>query len=255
MTKYAIRLMKRATPGLYLLFLLLLSACSGLPTGGTGGTGETTPTAAVPPSQPTQPAIPTVNPNQPLNINLIVNGDAESAAGSADDSSLVAIPGWTRHGNFNVMQYQSDDSSYLSTTSPGPSNRGKNFFYGGSENGTDNTVTSATQTIDVSAAAVLLSSGKVKFVLSGWLGGYSDQNDNAVLRIQFVGATGQALGQASIGPVQGNARNSTTSLLQRSTNGVVPVGTTKIEVTLTMTKTDGSDNDGSADNLSLLFSL
>lgn len=126
---------------------------------------------------------------------------------------------------------------------------------GGSENNGDNTTTSATQTIDVSAASVLLASGQVKFVLSGWLGGYSDQNDNAVLSVQFVGATGQALGKASIGPVLSDARNGTSGLIQRSTSGIVPAGTTKIEVMLTMTKTDGSDNDGSADDLSLTFSL
>jgi len=50
-------------------------------------------------------------------------------------------------------------------------------------------------------------------------------------------------------------RKGDTSLLSRTATGGVPAGTTKIKVTLTMTKTDGSDNDGSADNLALVFQL
>lgn len=242
-----------------LLLLLALSACAGLPGG--GGTGNATPTtgtqsgATAQPTLPALPTVPTVNPNQPLNANLIANGNAEAGAGSPDDSSLMPMPGWTRQGNFNIMQYQSDAGNYQGMTSPGPSDRGKNFFYGGFEADTDNTVTSATQTIDVSAAAPLLSSNQVKFTLSAWLGGYADQDDNATLKIQFLSATGQALGSASLGPVLNTERNGDTGLALHTTSGSVPAGTVKISVTLTMTKTAGSDNDGSADDLSLIFHL
>lgn len=95
----------------------------------------------------------------------------------------------------------------------------------------------------------------MKFTLSGWLDGYSDQDDNAKLTIQFLSATGQALDTASIGPVLSADRKGNTGLVSRTATGSVPAGTTKIKVTLTMTKTDGSDNDGSADNLSLVFQL
>jgi hypothetical protein len=187
-----------------------------------------------------------------VGANLIVNGNAELGPGSPDDSSLVPIPGWARQGNFNVMQYQPDDSDYMAVTSPGPSDRGKNYFYGGSDAGsTPNTVTSASQKIDVAPGGPLFATGTIKFTLSAYLGGWSDQNDNAKLTIQFLSATGQTLGTASVGPVLSADRNGTTELLKRTTTGTVPAGTAFIAVTLVMTKTDGGDNDGSADDLSL----
>jgi len=247
------RFVRRVLPVSCLLLLLALAACSGLPIGG----GDATPTAvaqrptATP--QPTLPTLPTVDPGQLLNRNLIVNGDAEAAAGSPDDTALVAIPDWTRQGNCNVMQYQSDSNDYQGTTSAGPANRGKNFFYGGAETTTDNTTTRARQTIDTSAGAALLVTNQVKFTLSGWLGGFAGQNDSAKLTVQFLSVTGQALASASIGPVLDADRKGETCLVERTTDGTVPAGTVKITVTLTMTKTDGSDNDGSADNLALIF--
>lgn len=241
--------LKRAIPGCCLIVMLALAACAGVPITG----GNPTPTPTTPKTLPGGITPPAISSNPLLNKNWITNGDAEAAPGSPDDGSLVTIPGWTRQGNFNVMQYQSDDSSYQGTQSAGPSARGKNFFYGGAEDGTDNTVTSATQLIDVSAIAPLLTSNQVKFTLSGWLGGFSDQDDNAKLTIQFLSVTGQALGSASLGPVMSADRSGNTSLVSRSTSGSVPAGTVKVKVTLTMTKTAGADNDGSADNLSLMF--
>lgn len=243
------RFVRRVWPASCLILLLALSACSGLPV---GGGGNATPTTA-PTTVAQQPTLPTGDPSQLLNRNLIVNGDAEAATGSPDDTALVAIPGWTRQGNFNVMQYQSDSNDYQGTTSAGPAKRGKNFFYGGLQNETDNTTTSASQTIDISAGAALFVTNQVKFTLSGWLGGFGGQNDSAKLTIQFLSVTGQALSSASIGPVMDADRKGETCLVERTTDGTVPAGTVKITVTLTMTKTDGSDNDGSADNLSLIF--
>lgn len=211
-----------------------------------------TPTA-IPTAIPTIPGVvPTSLPTAVVGANLIVNGNAELGPGSPDDGSLVTIPGWARQGNFNVMQYQPDDSDYMAVTSPGPSDRGKNYFYGGLDSGsTPNTVTSASQKIDVAPGGPLFATGTIKFTLSAYLGGWSDQNDNAKLTIQFLSATGQTLGTASVGPVLSADRNGATELLKRSTTGTVPAGTVFVNVTLTMTKTDGSDNDGSADDLSL----
>ncbi|HEX3641541.1 MAG TPA: hypothetical protein VHV10_09640, partial [Ktedonobacteraceae bacterium] len=107
---------------------------------------------------------------------------------------------------------------------PYPSGLGNalNYFAGGPAINTDNTTTSVTQTIDVSPAATAIDDGKIPFTLSGYLGGYSDQDDNAVLTIQFQDAAHQQLGKASIGPVMASDRQSLTSILQRSTNGTVP---------------------------------
>lgn len=244
------------------ILLCALSACTGLPSAQSVPTP--TPTVAATPTPkpttaPTLPAvvatvIPTAIASKGLvGPNLIVNGGAEAGPGSSDDSQLVAIPGWTRQGNLNVMNYQSSNDSYMLTTAPGPSDRGKNYFYGGPETSTDNTTTSISQAIDISAAGPLIATNQIKFTLSAYLGGYSSQNDNAKLTVQFFSVTGSSLNSVSLGPVLAADRKNTSGLVLRSTNGSIPAGTTKLKITLTMTKTDGSDNDGSADDLSLVL--
>ncbi len=179
--------------------------------------------------------------------NLIVNGDAESGPGTMDGSIVVTnIPGWTPAGEFNVVEYGAT-SDYPLPTDPGPDNRGKNFFSGGPSDD----VSTAMQTIDVSSVALVVDGGAVNYTLSGWLGGYAGQDDNAVLSIQFEDGSGKALGQAQIGPVMAADRQGASAFLQRSTNGKVPKGTRKMVLTLTMTRVSGTSNDGYADNLSL----
>jgi hypothetical protein len=255
------------------ILLITLSACS-LPLA-LGGSAASTPTVAATAthqstSQPTisvtnqatipaivATAIPTVIASTNLvGPNLITNGDAETGPGSPDDGSLVTIPGWIRVGSLNVMNYQSSASSYITTTDPGPTNRGKHYFYGGTEanspTGTTNTATGLLQALNVSAASPLLATNQVKFTLSAYLGGYSSQNDNARLTVQFLTTSRAVLGSASLGPVLATDRNNTTGLIFRSTSGTIPANTAIITITLTMIKTDGSDNDASADNLSLI---
>jgi hypothetical protein len=181
--------------------------------------------------------------------NLIVNGDAEAGAASPDGYSVVPIPGWTTSGPLVVVAYGTD-GGYPSSTDPGPTDRGENFFAGGP----DNASSSATQLVNVAAAAYLIDSGSVTYDLAGYLGGWTDQGDNAVLRVTFKqGAI--VLASAEIGPVTAADRDDETGLLEQSTSGFVPVGTRQILVTLQMTKdpTVGAYNDGYADNLSLVL--
>jgi hypothetical protein len=110
------------------------------------------------------------------------------------------------------------------------------------------------QLIDVSARAPAIDNGKTPFRLSGHLGGYAEQEDNAVLTATFVSAEGKRLGTASIGPVTAVDRNRESKLLERHTSGKVPVGTRRIEVQLKMARVEGQYNDGYADNLSLVLS-
>jgi hypothetical protein len=231
-------------------FALLLAGCASQ-AGVSGNTPVPTsaPTQARPTSTPTH--LPTPTPPTGTGLlggrNLIFNGDAESGPGTMDGSMPVTtIPGWTAMGNLDVMAYGAD-GGYPADTDPGPTNRGKNFFGGGP----DNDVSTGTQVIDVSSVAPILDTGAVSYALSGWLGGYADQNDNASLGIQFEDAAGKVLGQGQIGPVMAADRNNVTSFIQKTAQGNAPKGTRKILVTLTMTRTDGSANDGYADDLSL----
>ena len=99
-----------------------------------------------------------------------------------------------------------------------------------------------------------ISSGKVTYLLSGWLGGYSDQGDNVQVYVTFEGAAGAPLSKVTLGPVTEAQRNGNSELLFRQVTGKVPASTSTVLVKLVMSRTDGSDNDGMADNLSLVLS-
>ena len=192
--------------------------------------------------------------------NLLVNGNAEAAAGS-NDGSVVAtsIPGWTTTGEANVLTYGAA-GGYPATTDPGPTDRGLNFFAGGP----DDTTSTFTQTVDLSAYETAIALGHVTLTVSGYLGGYSSQDDNAVLTITFLGGlvtdgglaadggpANVTLGTASIGPVLAADRGSVTGLIFKTATAAVPVGTTSVEAELVMTRLEGTANDGYADNLSV----
>lgn len=185
--------------------------------------------------------------------NLIVNGGAEAGPASPDGEEAVPVPGWTTSGPFTVVPYETDPDvvdPFPTVTGPGPDDRGTNFFAGGRTLGDS----SASQLINVAAAAYLIDSGNVTYDLSGYLGGWLHQEDNAVLTVTFKqGAI--VLGSAEIGPVTAGDRENATGLLYRDAAGFVPVGTRQILVTLVMTKdrSEGTYNDGYADNLSLVL--
>ena len=188
-----------------------------------------------------------------LNTNLIVNGNAETSPVS--DPSLIDggtfdVPGWNRTGLFTIDAYNESNAD-LNTTSPGPADRGLFYFYGG----VSNPLSSAFQDIDVSSAATLIDTGTLRYALSAWLGGFSSQEDNAVLSLQFRNWAGTVLGTSSLGPVTSADRDGTSALLNRSATAGIPSGTRVIRVMLTMTRTDGSDNDAMADSLSLVLTV
>ncbi len=180
--------------------------------------------------------------------NLIVNGDAEAGSGATNSSGVVPVPGWTTTGRFTAVQYGTP--LFPSTSSPGPSNRGSNLFAGGPNNSSS----SASQLIDISAGSAVIDGVGAMFDLSGFFGGWLFQNDNAVLKASFLNASNTVLNMASIGNVRSGDRGSQTGLLERSTSGIVPTGTRKIKVDLQMNRVGSlfnSYNDGYADNLSL----
>jgi uncharacterized protein (TIGR03437 family) len=191
-------------------------------------------------------------PQSLLGTNLIVNGNAETPA-VADptiiNDNAVDVPGWSRTGLFSIDSYTASDAD-LDDSAPGPDDRGSFYFFGGP----GNALSSAFQDIDVSSAAALIDAGNVTYALSTWIGGYDGQNDNCVLGLQFQDWSGNVLGSTTLGPVSEADRNGVTELLPFSQGAGVPVGTRVINISMTMTRTDGSDNDGLADSLSLVLS-
>ena len=178
--------------------------------------------------------------------NLILNPGAEAGPGTSSDS-VVKVPDWKQTGGFTAAQY-SWSGGDISATSPGPSTRGKNYFYGGPAAATS----TGTQLITLAPGAA--SSNNLVYVLSGWLGGYGDQGDDATLYASFEGPNGKAVSKARIGPVTAAQRNGTSELLFRDVSGAVPPTTQAVLVQLVMQRSSGNDNDGMADNLSLVLS-
>jgi hypothetical protein len=71
--------------------------------------------------------------------------------------------------------------------------------------------------------------------------------------VSFRNASGTELIAATIGPVTSTDRGGVTGLLLRSTSGSLPVGARTAVVTLTLTRLEGTANDGYADDLSLVL--
>jgi hypothetical protein len=180
--------------------------------------------------------------------NLIVNGDAEAAVGSTDGSP-VATPGWTSTGEATAVQYGA--TGYPGADIPGPTDRGSNFFAGGVQDA----LSTLTQTIDVSAWAAAIDAGQVSAVLSGYFGGWEGQADAAVMTATFQSASAAPIGTPiSAGDVTPADRGNVTELIQKTTAAVVPAGTRSILITVTMTRQEGTNNDGYCDDLSLVLS-
>jgi hypothetical protein len=179
--------------------------------------------------------------------NLLQNPDAEAGSCSNSSGTQVPIPGWTTTGNFTVLCYSAGVTLTPSVSSS--IGGGANYFMGG----TDPT-TNARQDVDVSAGASDIDAGLVTASLSGDLGGFENQDDYMTVYANFLNASGApaAPGVAlQIGPVKAADRANQTGLVNRFASVTVPPGTRTIEVAMVAVRVAGSDNDASADNLSL----
>jgi hypothetical protein len=183
-----------------------------------------------------------------LNVNLIVNGDAEGSPGVTNDTSVLAPAGWKASPQFTVVQYGAS-GDFPALTDPGPTSRGKNFFAGGPDTARSN----ATQQITLPATIVVSKQHKYYYLVTGYFGGYKNKGDYAVLTVRFITGSGGSLGSKHIGRVNTRDRKNLTSLLLRAAAGSVPAGTRSIDVVLAMYGHKGTYNHGYADNLSLML--
>jgi hypothetical protein len=196
-----------------------------------------------------------------LGVNLISNPGAELGSSLGDGYTQLAewtvVSGPPGSDGFSGVPW-GQPGGFPTLGDPGSepaSARGTYLFAGGG----NNERSSARQLLTGSTSAVqaAIDTGTVTFDLNGWLGGYTGpgdfQEDNAVLSIVFLNACSSILGTAQIGPVADADRGSQTGLLIRQETGVVPARTRTIDVRLTMTRLNGTYNDGYADNLSLIL--
>jgi len=131
--------------------------------------------------------------------NLIVNGDAEEGVGSSDGSRL-RVPGWTVTGEATAVQYgvMTCRGAYTLQATIRVGEPGTQFLFGRSK--TTQTSTLA-QTIRLASYATGIDAGAGHVRSPGYLGGFSTQDDNAVLSVSFKNASGTELAAATIGPV------------------------------------------------------
>jgi uncharacterized protein (TIGR03437 family) len=192
------------------------------------------------PSSPAQQSL--------FGTNLIVNGGADAGPPGASLTSIAAtVPGWTRTGNANVLAY--DLPGALQSNGVIPPDHSFQYFIAGSTNST------LSQDIDVSAAASTISGGNVKFIASAYVGGIAPCNTPGPgqVAMAFKNANGQTFSTISLGPL-GFSTQSLLSLQRQI--GLVPPGTVKVTVTITLTINEYlgcASGYAAADSLSLVF--
>jgi len=177
-----------------------------------------------------------------LGTNLIVNGDAEAG-----------LAGWspidTTTPLFDAVRY--DDAYWGLGAMPSPPDRGEQLFVGGA----GHVSAVGVQRLDLgSFAAASGTAGALTYSLSGWLGGWSSQADDAVLTALFLDADGDVIDVAELGPVTPADRGDVTSLQFRELSGVLPTDARAVQFLLSMERAGGGDNDGYADNLAFVIS-
>jgi uncharacterized protein (TIGR03437 family) len=185
----------------------------------------------------------TVKSQSILGGNLIVNGNAEAGLGGTATTVVTSIPGWTRAGNANVLPYGLTGYVLLSDPTPAPPPYGPGpgfqYFIGASSS-------TLTQNIDVSSGASIIAGGNVKFTASAYLGARAGGGASAPqMTVAFQNASGQPFSTASVGAAGFDGEGM--SLQQQI--GLVPVGTARIAVTLTL-----NNSNAVADGLSLVLS-
>jgi len=187
---------------------------------------------------------PTGPPDAELGVNLVFNGDAELERGYWPSGQDASIPGWTDNGTLTTWEYGAP--TYMLMDDPGPSDRGLNYFGGGTS------ASSMYQDIDLSAIQSDIQNGNITYSLTAFIGGYSTQDDRMEVLIEFFDSSGNLLHSGGIGPLYADDRNNTTGIFLRADIGEVPQSTAYVRVTLNAYLSYGM-NDAYADDVSLVL--
>ncbi|MFE4373873.1 phosphoesterase [Streptomyces sp. NPDC056835] len=185
-------------------------------------------------------------------MNLLVNGDAERGPGGSAEP-VSAVQGWVvREGAPALIGYDVGNG-YPTPADPGPApaHRGSRFFSGGNSPRTE-----LVQDVTLPAAGrvgrAAVDAGRVRYAVSGWLGGYATQEDGARLSVEFRDGRGTPVALSVLGPVTAAERGGRTALVERTADAAVPPGARSARVLLVFTRAgSGVSNDGYADAISL----
>ena len=179
-----------------------------------------------------------------LGRNLIVNGGADAGlAGTSVTAPAPSIPGWTTAGGIPTVLSYNGATNLLMSGLPSPPDHSFQYFISESTPGPS----ILTQDIDVSSGASTISGGNVRFNLTAFIGSIGGVTSQ--VSVAFKNASGQTFATATIGPTSDLPG---AGIYRQSQIGLVPVGTVRLTVTLSMGYLGAfGGNWGAADSLSL----
>ena len=172
----------------------------------------------------------------PLSVNLINNGDAE-----------VGTTGWTNFAGIPLFE----TAAYAPPLFLFPDAPHGSQHFAGSADG----FSAGWQSVDVTDNAGAIDLGHMIFKLGAYLGGVSNEEDNTLLYVSFLDASGSEIDHTELGPVFIDLRANLTVLGGFRTEGVVPAGTRAIQFSLSMDGPDGNSSGAYADNMSFLLNV
>lgn len=187
-----------------------------------------------------------------LNTNLVRNGSFESITASVGDYGSRGVTDWTP--GFPVgaaYNYNTGYAAGLPSQVPGFAGIDEgDYFYWGGGTGASFTIS---QDIDVSTGdtAAAIGGGAATFSLSGFFSSYTNQGDNATITAQFLGAGASELGVS--GAIGGSDALLNTDPFGNPlwgyevVNGIVPVGTQTVRISILSTRLGGGYNDAYVD--------
>ncbi|MGH7179076.1 MAG: hypothetical protein ACREJC_16985 [Tepidisphaeraceae bacterium] len=183
-----------------------------------------------------------------LGTNLLTNPGAEDGQSSSTGDTVV-VPEWTQLtlGSNTVTVVPYGAPGFISDEDPGPTDRGDNFFTGGKFARSE-----VQQSVDVTNLAVDINAGRIHYDFSAFLGGLANEGDGVEIKLQFFRGPFSLAGSAIV--FNPPDRQGVTKLVQQNTSGIIAAGAVVAQINMAFTRAFGTNNDGYADNLSLVLS-
>lgn len=180
-------------------------------------------------------------------VNSVLNPSGETYTGTANGTNIILPNNWTANFSPTLAPYSSGNAT--SASHPKPADSGNVYFAGGP----DQESSDFFQMIDLTSIGTEIDNGQVEFTLSGFLGGFGNQNDLAYLFVNFQTIDHFFAGQSVVGPVTAADRGNANGLLSRTTTEQVPGEARFAQVQIHFERNAPAYNDGYADNVSLVF--
>jgi len=193
-----------------------------------------------------------LRPSTPMGVELLPNsGAAGSETGVAPTGSEKADPPFWSQTTPGLEQLAYGEPGGFPAPGDAPPQGGSYFFAGGFSDSAW-----ARQRFDLRDLAAAIDAGSVGYRVSGFFGGYAEQNDRAYLELYFLDDNGAPHpDEVTIGGFDAADRGNVTKLLFDSARGTIPTGTRTVEAALRMSRAPLAEpyNDGYADELSLVL--